>query len=160
LRLPLGEVDQRHVVPAGNTIEVPATSGLKPTHHSNRRKIDYTDPKWEWKRGKGPIPRGTDYTVKPGNFQLPNADPRGTTYAAGHGQPLFPKMQGHRQHALVGDAGTADGLAAAPGGLMAFQGAVVDVFAFDTGPPMKHGPARRLPAKRLHRLPVAVEGYR
>jgi hypothetical protein len=69
---------------ANNTIEVPATSGLKRTHHRNPAKIDYTKPKWEWERGKGPIPRGTDYMVKPGNFQLPNADTRGTKYAAGH----------------------------------------------------------------------------
>lgn len=68
---------------AGNTIDVPATSGLKPNHHRNPAKIDYTKPKWEWERGMGPIPRGTTYEVKPGGFQVPDADARGTKYAAG-----------------------------------------------------------------------------
>jgi hypothetical protein len=35
----------------GNTIEVPATSGLKPNNKKNPDKVDYTDPKWEWEAG-------------------------------------------------------------------------------------------------------------
>jgi hypothetical protein len=82
---------------ANNTIEVPATSGLKPTHHKNPAKIDYTDPKWEWEPGKGPIPRG-NYDVKPGQFQLPNADARGTKYASGRRAStaaIFGPMRAH-----------------------------------------------------------------
>jgi hypothetical protein len=66
----------------GNTIEVPATSGLKPNNKKNPDGVDYTDPKWEWEAGKGPIPRGR-YEIKPGQFQLPDADKRGTRYASG-----------------------------------------------------------------------------
>jgi hypothetical protein len=66
----------------GNTIDVPATSGLKPNNKKNPNKIDYTDPKWEWEAGKGPIPHGK-YEIKPGQFQLPDADKRGTKYASG-----------------------------------------------------------------------------
>ena len=62
---------------------MPATSGLKPTHHRNPAKIDYTDPKWEWEPGKGPIPGFANYVVEPGQFQVPDADARGTKYASG-----------------------------------------------------------------------------
>ncbi|MGI5157830.1 hypothetical protein [Microbispora sp. CA-102843] len=43
---------------------------------------------------------------------------------------LLAQVQGHGQHGDVGDGGAADGLAAAAGGFVAFQGAVADVFAF------------------------------
>jgi hypothetical protein len=37
-------------------------------------------------------------------------------------QVLLAQMQGHGQHGLVRDGGTADGFAATAGGLVAFQG--------------------------------------
>jgi hypothetical protein len=42
-------------------------------------------------------------------------------------------VEGHGQHVVVGDADAADGLAAFAGGLVAFEGAVADVFAFHAG---------------------------
>jgi hypothetical protein len=75
----------------GNTIEVPTVSGLKPNNPKNKDGIDYTDPKYEWEKGKGPIPRG-NYTIKPSQFQLPNADTQGTKYpsqgTAAHWGPM------------------------------------------------------------------------
>jgi hypothetical protein len=79
---------------AGNTIDVPATSGLKPAHPKNPAKVDYTDAFWEWERGKGPIPRG-NYEVKPGQFQVPDADARGTKYASGSTAAVFGPMRAH-----------------------------------------------------------------
>ena len=69
---------------ASNTIEVPATSGLKPTHHRNPAKIDYTDPKWEWEPGKGPIPGFANYVVEPGQsrFRTPTRAAPSTPAAA------------------------------------------------------------------------------
>jgi len=46
---------------------------------------------------------------------------------------LVAQMQGHGQHGLIGDGGTADGLAVLAGGLVALQGAVANVFAFHPG---------------------------
>src|SRR5436309_9839763 len=46
----------------GNTIEAPATSGLKPNNPHNKDRKDYTKPDYEWVEGHGPIPRGS-YTV-------------------------------------------------------------------------------------------------
>ena len=61
---------------------MPATSGLKPNNPKNKEKEDYTDPKWEWEKGKGPIPRG-HYVLKPGQYQLPDADKHGKKYSSG-----------------------------------------------------------------------------
>jgi hypothetical protein len=102
----------------GNSIEVPATSGLKPNNPKNKDKVDYTDPKYEWEKGKGPIPHGT-YTVSPGQFQLPDANQRGTKYASGgtatHWGPMrvhiLPNAVQNRSefflHLDVGNDGTA-----------------------------------------------------
>jgi hypothetical protein len=66
----------------GNTIEVPATSGLKPNNKKNPEKADYTLAEHQWVAGKGPIPEG-NYTLKPSQYQVPDADKRGTKYASG-----------------------------------------------------------------------------
>jgi hypothetical protein len=66
----------------GNTIEVPATSGLKPNNPKNKEKEDYTVAKHQWAAGKGPIPEG-NYILKPSQYQVPDADKRGTKYASG-----------------------------------------------------------------------------
>jgi hypothetical protein len=65
-----------------NTIEVPATSGLKPNNPKNKEKEDYTVAKHQWVAGKGPIPAG-NYILKPSQYQVPDADKRGTKYASG-----------------------------------------------------------------------------
>jgi hypothetical protein len=65
-----------------NTIEVPATSGLKPHNPKNKEKEDYTVSKHQWVAGKGPIPEG-NYVLKPSQYQVPDADQRGTKYASG-----------------------------------------------------------------------------
>jgi hypothetical protein len=48
-------------------------------------------------------------------------------------------MHRHGQHGLIGDGGTADGLAVLAGGPVAFQGAVADVFAFHPRQGREHG---------------------
>jgi hypothetical protein len=103
----------------GNSIDVPTVSGLKANHKKNPDKIDYTDPKWEWEEGKGPIPRGT-YVVNPGQFQVPDADKHGTQYASGRGTAshwgpmrvqILPNVVKNRSefflHMDVGNDGTA-----------------------------------------------------
>jgi hypothetical protein len=66
----------------GNTIEVPATSGLKPNNPKNKEKEDYTTKEHQWAKGKGPIPEG-NYLLKPSQYQLPNAGAKGTKYPSG-----------------------------------------------------------------------------
>ena len=66
----------------GDTIESPATSGMKPHNPRNPEKKEYTDPKHQWVAGRGPIPAG-NYVLKPGHFQVPDADKKGETYASG-----------------------------------------------------------------------------
>ena len=61
---------------------MPATSGLKPNNPSNKEKKDYTDPKHQWVKGNGPIPAG-NYVLKPGQYQVPDADKHGKTYSSG-----------------------------------------------------------------------------
>jgi hypothetical protein len=102
----------------GNSIDCPATSGLKPNNPKNKDKKDYTDPKYEWTAGKGPIPHGT-YSVKPGQFQLPDTDKAGTKYVSGgtaaHWGPMrvqiLPNKVGNRSefflHMDVANDGTA-----------------------------------------------------
>jgi hypothetical protein len=78
----------------GNTIEVPTVSGLKPNNRKNKDGIDYTDPKYEWEEGKGPIPHG-NYTIKPSQFQLPDADKEGHKYASGGTAAHWGPMRAH-----------------------------------------------------------------
>jgi hypothetical protein len=66
---------------SSGSIEVPATSGMKLNNPRNTEKKDFTDPKHQWVSNRGPIPSGT-YTVKPGHYQVPDADKKGTTYAS------------------------------------------------------------------------------
>ena len=66
----------------GNTIEVPATSGLKPDNPKNKEKEDYTTAAHQWAKNKGPIPAG-NYLLKPTQYQLPNAGPKGVKYPSG-----------------------------------------------------------------------------
>jgi hypothetical protein len=66
----------------GDTIESPATSGMKPHNPRNSEKKDYTDPKHQWVASRGPIPAG-NYVLKPGHYQVPDADKKGETYASG-----------------------------------------------------------------------------
>ncbi|MET0684627.1 MAG: hypothetical protein ABW060_04885 [Solirubrobacteraceae bacterium] len=66
----------------GNTIEVPATSGLKPNNPKNKEKEDYTTAEHQWAKGKGPIPAGS-YMLKPSQYQLPNAGAKGVKYPSG-----------------------------------------------------------------------------
>jgi hypothetical protein len=77
----------------GNSIEVPASSGLKRSNPRNKDGIDYTDPKHEWVKGKGPIPNGSDYVIKPGQFQVPDADKRGARYASGAETAIWGPMR-------------------------------------------------------------------
>ena len=78
----------------GNTIEVPTVSGLKPNNKKNKDGIDYTDPKYEWEEGKGPIPHGS-YTIKPSQFQLPDSDKQGHKYASGGTAAHWGPMRAH-----------------------------------------------------------------
>jgi hypothetical protein len=78
----------------GNMIEVPTVSGLKPNNKKNKDGIDYTDPKYEWEEGKGPIPHG-NYTIKPSQFQLPDADKEGKKYASGGTAAHWGPMRAH-----------------------------------------------------------------
>jgi hypothetical protein len=66
----------------GDTIESPATSGMKPHNPRNPEKKDYTDPKHQWVANRGPIPAGM-YVLKPGHYQVPDADKKGETYTSG-----------------------------------------------------------------------------
>jgi hypothetical protein len=66
----------------GASIESPATSGMKRHNPRNPEKKDYTDPQHQWVAGRGPIPAGT-YSIKAGNYQVPDADRKGETYASG-----------------------------------------------------------------------------
>ena len=66
----------------GDTIESPATSGMKPHNPRNPEKKDYTDPKHQWVANRGPIPAGM-YVLKPGHYQVPDADKKGETYSSG-----------------------------------------------------------------------------
>jgi hypothetical protein len=78
----------------GNMIEVPTVSGLKPNNRKNKDGIDYTDPQYEWEEGKGPIPHG-NYTIKPSQFQLPDADKEGHKYASGGTAAHWGPMRAH-----------------------------------------------------------------
>jgi hypothetical protein len=66
----------------GDSIEVPATSGMKLNNPRNVEKKDFTDPKHQWVANRGPIPAG-HYFVKAGAYQVPDADKKGATYASG-----------------------------------------------------------------------------
>ena len=78
----------------GNTIEAPTVSGLKTNNRKNKDGIDYTDPKYQWEEGKGPIPAG-NYTIKPSQFQLPDSDKEGKTYASGGTAAHWGPMRAH-----------------------------------------------------------------
>jgi hypothetical protein len=85
----------------GNTIEVPTVSGLKPNHKKNPQGIDYTTKEHQWEVNKGPIPEG-NYTIKPGQFQLPDADKEGKKYASGGTGAHWGPMRAHIEPDPVG----------------------------------------------------------
>ncbi|MCG0284591.1 hypothetical protein [Streptomyces sp. PSAA01] len=66
-------------------------------------------------------------------------------------------MESHGQHGLVGDARAADGLAALPRGLVAFEGAVADVLALTRTPEERISPASLTAASSSGRLVARVE---
>jgi hypothetical protein len=88
----------------GNIIEVPTVSGLKPNHKKNPQGIDFTDPKWEWEKDKGPIPRGF-YVIKRGQFQVPDADKEGKKYPSGGTAAHWGPMRAHIEPDPVGNRG-------------------------------------------------------
>jgi hypothetical protein len=55
---------------------------MKPHNPRNPEKKDFTDPKHQWVAARGPIPAGL-YVLKPGHYQVPDADKKGATYASG-----------------------------------------------------------------------------
>ncbi len=74
-----------------------AVSGLKPNHRLNPRKVDFTEPKFQWEEDKGPLPEsknvpGGKYVirknsvqhpvVKGGVLRYPSGDRRGGTVEA------------------------------------------------------------------------------
>jgi hypothetical protein len=67
---------------SSDSIQVPATSGMKIDNPRNTEKKDFTDPKHQWVPNRGPIPAG-HYTIKAGHYQVPDADRKGATYASG-----------------------------------------------------------------------------
>ncbi len=92
--------DGKHAVltdTRGNEVRVRAVSGLKPNHRLNPRKVDYTEPKFQWEEDKGPLPEsknvpGGKYVirknsvqhpvVKGGVLRYPSGDRRGGTVEA------------------------------------------------------------------------------
>lgn len=68
----------------GNQIAARAVSGLKPNHRRNPRHVDYTNPRYQWRPSRGPIPEGR-YTITPGQVQQPRLEGRQLRYAPARG---------------------------------------------------------------------------
>src|SRR5688572_16484967 len=73
LRLSSLRFDGSHAVltdERGDSIRVRAVSGLKPQNPENSAGVDYTQPRYQWVEGRGPIPEGV-YFIRPHDIQHP-----------------------------------------------------------------------------------------
>jgi hypothetical protein len=66
----------------GNQIRARAISGLKPHHHRNKSRIDYTQPRYQAEQNLGPIPEGT-YIIHGKKVQHPTISRGKLQYPSG-----------------------------------------------------------------------------
>ena len=86
-----------------NTIEVNASSGMKANHPRNRQRINYTQARYQWTAGIGPIPEG-NYSIHKNSVQRPELQAgssrfssRATVQNSGHFRvPLHPSRLRNR----------------------------------------------------------------
>jgi len=120
----------------GNTIRLRAVSGLRPDNPRNPDGTDYTQPRHQWVRDRGPIPEG-DYTIRANSVQRPEMRRGALRYptqratAAAWGPyriPLYPTERGNRSqfffHLDVNNDGTAGCIGIHPGDVGKFNNVV------------------------------------